>query len=125
MANSFDDEDDGFKSGSEDELFLADKDWKKMQQRSLKEGFREGLDQANEDQLQAGFDSAYAKSFIVGRDVGRVKGKLAAKMVLLQDSEEKLERLKQIETDISSLKSQDLHTSKETLEKLSNDIDNV
>ena len=125
MANSFDDEDDGFKSGSEDELFLADKDWKKMQQRSLKEGFREGLDQANEDQLQAGFDSGYAKSFIVGRDVGRVKGKLAAKMVLLQDSEEKLERLKQIETDISSLKSQDLHTSKETLEKLSNDIDNV
>ena len=125
MANSFDDEDDGFKSGSEDELFLADKDWKKMQQRSLKEGFREGLDQANEDQLQAGFDSAYAKSFIVGRDVGRVKGKLAAKMVLLQDSQEKLERLKQIETDISSLKSQDLHTSKETLEKLSNDIDNV
>ena len=125
MANSFDDEDDGFKSGSEDELFLADKDWKKMQQRSLKEGFREGLDQANEDQLQAGFDSAYAKSFIVGRDVGRVKGKLAAKMVLLQDSEEKLERLKQIETDISSLKSQDLHTSKDALEKLSNNIDNV
>ena len=125
MANSFEDEDDGFKSGSEDELFLADKDWKKMQQRSLKEGFREGLDQANEDQLQAGFDSAYAKSFIVGRDVGRVKGKLAAKMVLLQDSEEKLERLKQIETDISSLKSQDLHTSKDALEKLSNDIDNV
>ena len=125
MANSFEDEDDGFKSGSEDELFLADKDWKKMQQRSLKEGFREGLDQANEDQLQAGFDSAYAKSFIVGRDVGRVKGKLAAKMVLLQDSQEKLERLKQIETDISSLKSQDLHTSKDALEKLSNDIDNV
>ena len=125
MANSFDDEDDGFKSGSEDELFLADKDWKKMQQRSLKEGFREGLDQANEDQLQAGFDSAYAKSFTVGRDVGRVKGKLAAKMVLLQDSQEKLERLKQIETDISSLKSQDLHTNKDALEKLSIDIDNV
>ena len=125
MASSNDEEDDGFKSGSEDELYLANKDWKKLQQRSLKEGFREGLDQANEDQLQAVFDSAYAKSFIFGREIGRIKGKLAAKMVLFQDSPEKIKRLECLESDISSLNSQDHSTSKDALEKLSNDIDNV
>ena len=108
MANSYEEEDDGFKSGSEDELFLADKDWKRLQKRSLTEGFREGLDQATEDELQAGFDAAYAEAFQSGLEVGRIKGKIAAKMVLLQDSPEKVRRLELLEAEIASLKSQEL-----------------
>ena len=122
MANSPDEEDDGFKSGSEDDLFLADKDWQKLQQRSLTEGFREGLDQATEDELQAGFDTAYAESFTLGQQVGQIRGKLAAKMVLVQDSPEKITRLELLQVDIAKLNPQDLTTSKATLNKLSNEI---
>ena len=125
MANSPDEEDDGFKSGSEDDLFLADKDWQKLQQSSLTEGFREGLDQSTEDQLQAGFDTAYAESFTLGQQVGQIRGKLAAKMVLVQDSPEKIKRLELLQVDIAKLNPQDLTTSKATLNKLSDEIDQI
>ena len=125
MANSFEEEDDGFKSGSEDELYLADKDWKKLQKRSLTEGFREGLDQATEDELQAGFDAAYVEAFQSGLEVGRIKGKIAAKMVLVQDSPEKVRRLELLEAEITALKSQELSIIKESLDKVSDEVDSI
>ena len=125
MANSFEEEDDGFKSGSEDELYLADKDWRKLQKRSLTEGFREGLDQATEDELQAGFDAAYAEAFQTGLEVGKVKGKIAAKMVQVQDSPEKIRRLELLEAEITSLKSQELSNIKDSLDKVSVEVDSI
>ena len=126
MSNSYEEEeDDGFKSGSEDELYLADKDWRKLQKRSLTEGFREGLDQATEDELQAGFDEAYAEAFQSGLEVGRIKGKIAAKMVLFQDNPEKIRKLELLESEITSSKSQELCNIKDSLKKVSDEIDSI
>ena len=126
MSNSYEEEeDDGFKSGSEDELYLADKDWRKLQKRSLTEGFREGLDQATEDELQAGFDEAYAEAFQSGLEVGRIKGKIAAKMVLFQDNPEKIRKLELLESEITSSKSQELCKIKDSLKKVSDELDSI
>ena len=126
MSNSYEEEeDDGFKSGSEDELYLADKDWRKLQKRSLTEGFREGLDQATEDELQAGFDEAYAEAFQSGLEVGRIKGKIAAKMVLFQDNPEKIRKLELLESEITSSKSQELCNIEDSLKKVSDEIDSI
>merc|ERR1712098_669420 len=78
-------DDDGIGSGSEDELFLAEKDWKKLNVKSAREGFREGISQASEDSLQAGFDAGYAKSFQTGLLLGKLRGKIAAKKLILGD----------------------------------------
>ena len=45
-------DDVGMESGSEDELFFAERDYEKMHQRSLTAGYREGLSHAAEEGLQ-------------------------------------------------------------------------
>ena len=46
------DNEGGMESGSEDELLIAGKEFRKLQERSLTSGYREGLGQASEDGLQ-------------------------------------------------------------------------
>ena len=124
-VNDEDDVDDGFKSGSDDDLYLADKGWRKLQQRSLTEGYREGLDQASEDSLQTGFDAAYAEAFTFGLELGRIKGKIAGKMVLVQESEERVKRLELLQSEVSLLGSENSDTVTDALAKLSETIDNI
>ena len=39
----------GIESGNEDDLFYAEKDWRRLEKRSLITGYREGLDHAADD----------------------------------------------------------------------------
>ena len=39
----------GIESGNEDHLFYAEKDWRRLEKRSLTTGYREGLDHAADD----------------------------------------------------------------------------
>ena len=93
-------DDDGIWSGSEEELYLAEKEWKKLNQRSTREGFREGISQASEDSLQAGFDEGYAKSFQTGLLLGKLRGKLAAKKLILGEGSEVIEKIVALETEL-------------------------
>ena len=93
-------DDDGIWSGSKEELYLAEKEWKKLNQRSTREGFREGISQASEDSLQAGFDEGYAKSFQTGLVLGKLRGKLSAKK-LISGEGEVIEEIVAIEAELS------------------------
>jgi len=59
-----------------------------MEERSLKEGFREGRSTAEEEALQEGFDQGYTNGFTWAKQVGRLRGRLAAKRVKYKDSED-------------------------------------
>ena len=95
-------DDDGIGSGDEDELFFAEKEWRKLNEKSTKEGFREGIGQASEDSLQAGFDKGYAESFQTGLLFGKLRGKVAAKKFILGEDSEHIAELDAIEAEISS-----------------------
>merc|ERR1711974_590392 len=72
--------------GSEEELEVAGREWKRMGEKSLKEGFREGRSTAEEEALQEGFDQGYKEGFTWAKQVGRLRGKLAAKRVQFKES---------------------------------------
>merc|ERR1719312_788929 len=94
-------DDDGIGSGSEEELLLAEKEWKKLNQKSAREGFREGISQASEDSLQAGFDRGYAEAFQTGLVLGKLRGKLAAKKLIVGECSELIEKIEAIEAELS------------------------
>jgi len=93
--------DDGIESGDEDELFFAEKEWKKMNEKSTKEGFREGIGKASEDALQDGFDKGYAESFQVGIFIGKLRGKVVAKKIVLGEGSEHIVKLDAIESELN------------------------
>ena len=93
----------GIDSGSEDELFMADKEYRRMQERSLTSGYREGMGQASEDGLQEGFDSAYKEGFKLGMEIGKVRGRIAAKKLINVDNQDIIDKLTTIENDLNSL----------------------
>merc|ERR1711974_552727 len=76
--------------GSEEELEVAGREWKRMEERSLKEGFREGRSTAEEEALQEGFDQGYTEGFTWAKQVGRLRGRLAAKRVKYKDSDSEI-----------------------------------
>ena len=45
---------DDIASGSEDEMYFAEIEWRKLDSRSRIEGYREGRSKASEDSLQSG-----------------------------------------------------------------------
>lgn len=94
---------DGLESGSEDELLIADKEYRRMQQRSLTSGYREGLGQASEDGLQDGFDSAYKEGFKLGMEIGKLRGRIAAKKLINVNNQDIIDKLTTIEDDLNSL----------------------
>ena len=95
-------EDDGFDSGSEGELSIAERDWAKMQARSLTQGHREGVSQGAEHGLQAAFDTAYTSGFTRARQCGRVRGRIAAKKFINKDKPEIIELLNLIEQELNT-----------------------
>ena len=98
---------DGLDSGSEDELFFAEKDWSKMHQRSMTTGYREGLEKASEDSLQAGFDKAYTEGFKAGVALGGVRGQIAAKKFINVDNVNSLAILDELEHELNVLEKSD------------------
>jgi len=115
-------DDDGIESGSEDELFLAEKEWRKLNTRSTTEGFREGISQASEDSLQAGFDEGYAEAFQTGLMIGKLRGSLAAKKLILGEGSNKIAQIEIIEEELNkcelSLKDKDDQFRTELIAKL-------
>jgi hypothetical protein len=93
--------DDGIGSGSEDELFLAEKEWKKLNVKSTTEGFREGISQASEDSLQSGFDKGYSEAFQTGLLFGKLRGKLSAKRLILGEGSEHIAEIDIIEAELN------------------------
>ena len=98
-----DNDDGGMESGSEDELFLAEKDWKKMHARSLTNGYREGVGQAAEEGLQTVFDEAYVGGFRRGVELGKIRGRIAAKKFLNNDKPEIVAGLDSLELQLNSM----------------------
>ena len=96
-------EDDGFDSGSEGELSIAERDWAKMQARSLTQGYREGVSQGAEQGLQAAFDTAYTRGFTRARQCGRVRGRIAAKKFINSDKPDIIETLDSLEQKLNIL----------------------
>jgi hypothetical protein len=90
-------DDDGIGSGSEDELFLAEKEWKKLNAKSTTEGFREGISQASLDSLQSGFDKGYSEAFQTGLLFGKLRGKFSAKRFILGEGSEYIAEIDIIE----------------------------
>ena len=80
----------GIDSGSEDELYHANTEWKKLNDKSAKEGYREGLNQATEDSLQKGFDQGYAQSFQCAILFGEARGRLVTKRIILGEESEQI-----------------------------------
>ena len=99
-------EDDGFDSGSEGELSIAQRDWAKMQERSRTQGYREGVTQGAELGLQAAFDIAYTSGFTRARQCGRVRGRIAAKKFINNDKPEIIETLDSLEHELNTLEQQ-------------------
>eukprot|EP00092_Neocalanus_flemingeri_P001862 GFUD01001985.1.p1 GENE.GFUD01001985.1~~GFUD01001985.1.p1 ORF type:complete len:134 (-),score=57.47 GFUD01001985.1:11-412(-) len=95
------DDDDGIGSGNEDELFYAEKEWRKLNEKSTTLGFKEGIGQASEDALQAGFDKGYADSFQTGLSFGKLRGKVAAKRFILGEDSEHIVELDAVEAELS------------------------
>ena len=98
---------DGLDSGSEDELFFAEKDWSKMHQRSMTTGYREGMEKASEEGLHAGFDRAYTEGFKTGIDIGVVRGKIAAKKFINVDNMNNSAILDELEHELNVLEKSD------------------
>ena len=94
---------DGLESGSEDELFFAEKDWSKMHQRSLTTGYREGMEKASDEGLQAGFDKAYTQGFKAGVALGAVRGQIAAKKFINVDNVNSVAVLDELEHELNVL----------------------
>ena len=94
---------EGLDSGSEDELFFAEKDWSKMHQRSMTTGYREGMEKASEEGLQAGFDKAYTQGFKAGIVLGVVRGRIAAKKFINVDNVNSIAVLDELEHELNVL----------------------
>ena len=95
-------EDDGFDSGSEGELSIAQRDWAKMQERSRTQGYREGVSHGAELGLQAAFDTGYTRGFTSARQCGRVRGRIAAKKLINNDKPEIIQLLSCIEQELNT-----------------------
>ena len=108
--------------GDEEELELAGREWKRMEERSMREGFRsgygfcscseedlylcrEGRSTAEEAALQEGFDIGYKQGFTWAKSVGKLRGRLAAKRVVLKDSGSDMElQLEELARRVEQLK---------------------
>ena len=74
----------GIESGNEDHLFYAEKDWRRLEKRSLTTGYREGLDHAADEALQQGFDRAYVEGYKTGLENGKLGGRTSAIKLISQ-----------------------------------------
>ena len=97
-----------FDKGYEEELSIARRDWARMQERSLTQGYREGVSQSAELGLQAAFDTGYTRGFTSARQCGRVRGRIAAKKFINNDKPEIIETLDSLERELNTLEQQSL-----------------
>ena len=95
-------EDNLFDKGYEDELSIAQRDWARMQKRSLTQGYRAGVSEGAEVRLQAAFDTAYTRVFTRARQCGRVRGRIAAKKLINNDEPEIIQLINCIEQELNS-----------------------
>ena len=115
---------DGFESGSEDDLFYAERDWRRLQERSITTGYREGLDHAAEEALQQGFDKAYVEGWKWGVEIGKLRGRIAAKKLMNMNNQNILDHLSLVEEELNKIeKSKTIDKSE--LERMSSSIDSV
>ena len=97
-----------FDKGYEEELSIARRDWARMQERSLTQGYRAGVSQGKELGLQAAFDTAYTRGFTRARQCGRVRGRIAVKKFINNDKPEIIETLDSLERELNTLEQQSL-----------------
>ena len=114
----------GIESGSEDDLFYAEKDWRRLQERSMTTGYREGLDHAAEEALQQGFDKAYVEGWKWGVEIGKLRGRIAAKKLMNMNNQNILDNLSLVEEEVNKIEKSKT-VVKSILERISSSIDGV
>ncbi|TIC06881.1 N-terminal nucleophile aminohydrolase [Wallemia mellicola] len=91
--------------GSDDELEnkQRDKDWNKLEDRFMDEGYREGISYGKEAHLQPGFDEGYTTGVGYGREFGRLRAfanQALSHLTNIQASPEQLERCRSLVSNI-------------------------
>ncbi|TIB81278.1 NAD(P)-binding protein [Wallemia mellicola] len=91
--------------GSDDELEnkQRDKDWNKLEDRFMDEGYREGISYGKEAHLQPGFDEGYTTGVGYGREFGRLRAfanQTLSHLTNIQASPEQLERCRSLVSNI-------------------------
>ncbi|OAC97731.1 hypothetical protein MUCCIDRAFT_116215 [Mucor lusitanicus CBS 277.49] len=58
---------------------LAEKEWERLQEDHGNTGYKEGIVEGKEVNMQKGFDRGYAEGLVIGKAVGRLRGMMLQK----------------------------------------------
>ncbi|KAK4511832.1 ATP-dependent RNA helicase [Mucor velutinosus] len=60
---------------------LAEKEWERLQEDHGNTGYKEGIVEGKEVNMQKGFDRGYAEGLVIGKAVGRLRGMVSCQII--------------------------------------------
>merc|ERR1711874_154180 len=98
-----------------DEKNISENNWKKINEASLKEGFREGVSQGSEAALQEGFDDGYRAAFSIAMYFSKYKGHIAAKQLNLTEDSQEYSKWGEVVRNVEKLQEDAINHAKNNL----------
>ncbi|KAG1122890.1 hypothetical protein G6F42_011059 [Rhizopus arrhizus] len=60
---------------------LAEKEWERLQEDHGNTGYKEGIVEGKEVNMQKGFDKGYAEGLVIGKAVGKLRGMVSCQII--------------------------------------------
>ncbi|KAI9262705.1 hypothetical protein BY458DRAFT_515163 [Sporodiniella umbellata] len=80
------------------EKHLAEREWVKMQEDHGNSGYKEGVVEGKEVNMQRGFDQGYQEGVLIGKALGQLRGRVSSQWVFYQQILKNETGAKELET---------------------------
>ncbi|KAI8971985.1 hypothetical protein BDF20DRAFT_838251 [Mycotypha africana] len=75
---------------------LAEKEWEKIQEDHGNIGYKEGIVEGKEVNMQRGFDTGYLEGFSIGKEIGRLRGLVSCQVLFYEQMVKHEEAVKEL-----------------------------
>ncbi|CEG66628.1 hypothetical protein RMATCC62417_03173 [Rhizopus microsporus] len=84
---------------------LAEKEWERLQEDHGNTGYKEGIVEGKEVNMQRGFDEGYKEGLSIGKAIGKLRGLVNTRIIFYQKLSKNEEAAKELESLLNEIES--------------------
>lgn len=89
---------------------LAEKEWEKLQEDHGNSGYKEGVVEGKEVNMQRGFDKGYKEGLFIGKSLGQIRGKISSQLVFFKQILKNEQAAQELETLLEEIDKIEVNT---------------